>query len=39
MLTNFGNWVSEGVFTLTPEELSREKYVVIYDADAWGGGE
>ena len=33
MLTKFGNWVSEGVFTITNEEMEKEKFYVVFDSD------
>lgn len=31
MLTKFGNWVTEGVFTMTNEQILAEDYVVEHD--------
>ncbi|TFC59433.1 MULTISPECIES: hypothetical protein [unclassified Cryobacterium] len=32
MLTRFGNWVSDGVFTVTAEELAGEAFTILFDA-------
>ena len=33
MLSRWGNWVSDGVFTVTAAELATEEFRVIFDAD------
>jgi hypothetical protein len=32
MLTRWGNWVSDGVFTISATELSDEDFTVLFDA-------
>lgn len=32
MLTRWGNWVSDGVFTLTNDQMELEDFTVIFDA-------
>jgi hypothetical protein len=36
MLTRWGNWVSDGVFAVTADELAAEPFVVLFDAKEAG---
>jgi hypothetical protein len=36
MLSRWGNWVSDGVFAITAEDLADEPFVILFDAKEAG---